>query len=487
VRYFWLDDDQMISMRYARNWAAGQGLVWNPGERVEGYSNFLWVCVMTLVHLLQPPDSLASLFLLATNYALHVVLVGLSIALLRALFPAGRLATVLVACGVVFSLDIIFWSTNGFETTLLAVLQTAFVLSLLTRGERWYAWLLLALIPLARGDGAHIWVGDALLALALSKDRKRTLLWLAASLLPMAGHFVARRAYYGDWLPNTYYLKSQGLPNKTERGLLYTGRFLLRYGVLLAIAAGAAWQAARSDKRALALFTTVVPTLAYAVLVGGDNFEYSRFFTHVLPVAWVFGAGAASALLTSKPGRLGLIGALAVTLVPNTPGRAIHEPTINGDAHIQVVIGVMLREQALPDSVVAVIPAGFVPYFSHLRAIDLLGKSDAHIAHLPYAEGGYAAHGKYDPEYSFGRNPDLFVSCTRRVDAVRAADTLAEAETPGAEYRLAHLASRAFRERYMAYRIDTPFLGAYSNIYTHAGSPEFARRGQWHDLEVVRP
>ncbi|MCB0243221.1 MAG: hypothetical protein KDI12_07395, partial [Anaerolineae bacterium] len=34
VRYFWLDDDQMISMRYARNLAEGHGLVWNPGERV---------------------------------------------------------------------------------------------------------------------------------------------------------------------------------------------------------------------------------------------------------------------------------------------------------------------------------------------------------------------------------------------------------------------------------------------------------------------
>jgi hypothetical protein len=40
VRWFWLDDDQMISMRYARNLAEGNGLVWNLGERVEGYTNF---------------------------------------------------------------------------------------------------------------------------------------------------------------------------------------------------------------------------------------------------------------------------------------------------------------------------------------------------------------------------------------------------------------------------------------------------------------
>jgi hypothetical protein len=43
TRYFTLADDQMISMRYAENLAGGHGLVWNAGgERVEGYTNFLW-------------------------------------------------------------------------------------------------------------------------------------------------------------------------------------------------------------------------------------------------------------------------------------------------------------------------------------------------------------------------------------------------------------------------------------------------------------
>src|SRR4051812_38733846 len=52
TRYFWLDDDQMISMRYARHLANGNGLGWNPGQRVEGYTNFLWTLVMAAVHCL---------------------------------------------------------------------------------------------------------------------------------------------------------------------------------------------------------------------------------------------------------------------------------------------------------------------------------------------------------------------------------------------------------------------------------------------------
>src|ERR1700722_19172080 len=44
VRYFVLLDDEMISMRYARNLAHGFGLVFNPGrDRVEGFTHLAWV------------------------------------------------------------------------------------------------------------------------------------------------------------------------------------------------------------------------------------------------------------------------------------------------------------------------------------------------------------------------------------------------------------------------------------------------------------
>ena len=50
-RYYSLFDDAMISMRYAANLAHGHGLTWNPGERVEGFTNPLWTLVMALAAL----------------------------------------------------------------------------------------------------------------------------------------------------------------------------------------------------------------------------------------------------------------------------------------------------------------------------------------------------------------------------------------------------------------------------------------------------
>src|SRR5687768_14909194 len=46
-RYFCLFDDAMISMRYAWNFSHGLGLVWNPGEYVQGYTNLLMTLLMS--------------------------------------------------------------------------------------------------------------------------------------------------------------------------------------------------------------------------------------------------------------------------------------------------------------------------------------------------------------------------------------------------------------------------------------------------------
>src|SRR5262245_49795700 len=45
-RTWFLGDDAFISFRYARNLSDGSGLVWNPDERVEGYTNFSWVLLL---------------------------------------------------------------------------------------------------------------------------------------------------------------------------------------------------------------------------------------------------------------------------------------------------------------------------------------------------------------------------------------------------------------------------------------------------------
>ena len=46
---WFLCDDAFISFRYVRNLLEGHGLVFNPGEYVEGYSSFLWVLELSAI------------------------------------------------------------------------------------------------------------------------------------------------------------------------------------------------------------------------------------------------------------------------------------------------------------------------------------------------------------------------------------------------------------------------------------------------------
>ena len=43
IYYPFICDDTFISARYADRLVHGQGLTWNNGEWVEGYTNLLWV------------------------------------------------------------------------------------------------------------------------------------------------------------------------------------------------------------------------------------------------------------------------------------------------------------------------------------------------------------------------------------------------------------------------------------------------------------
>jgi hypothetical protein len=45
---FCLQDDAYIGLRYSRNLSDGNGLVFNPNEHVEGYTNFSWIIISTI-------------------------------------------------------------------------------------------------------------------------------------------------------------------------------------------------------------------------------------------------------------------------------------------------------------------------------------------------------------------------------------------------------------------------------------------------------
>lgn len=46
VRLSWVGDDSYITLRTIENWLTGNGLTWNPGERVQTYTHPLWLFLL---------------------------------------------------------------------------------------------------------------------------------------------------------------------------------------------------------------------------------------------------------------------------------------------------------------------------------------------------------------------------------------------------------------------------------------------------------
>jgi arabinofuranosyltransferase len=127
-RVFSLSDDQMISMRYADNLASGNGLVWNPGERVEGFTNPLWTAYMAVWHVANVPRTKTSLVIMLTS-ALILILNALTVySIASRLSPqsptVARIAMLLA--GTYWSL--VDWSLAGFEVGLTALLTSVVAL-----------------------------------------------------------------------------------------------------------------------------------------------------------------------------------------------------------------------------------------------------------------------------------------------------------------------------------------------------------------------
>ena len=102
----------------------------------------------------------------------------------------------------------------GMEVSLLVLMLTAVIWLILKSGNRFNRWVyvLLAVSTLARFDMAVPYIVIFIVLFIVQKEhRKQHLIWgLGLLMLFLGGQTLARYMYYGELLPNTYYLKVEG-------------------------------------------------------------------------------------------------------------------------------------------------------------------------------------------------------------------------------------------------------------------------------------
>ena len=286
---WFLCDDAFISFRYARNLLEGHGLVFNPGEYVEGYTNFLWVLELAALWgvLGIPPERAAPWLSVACTVGVVAVL-GVWLARVpgvRHRWLVAWMAFGLLCTSATFA---VWTSGGGLETRQFTLFMVAAVvcLSLWRSGRRGLvaASLSLALAAWTRPEGlltGLVCIGwfavQSMVDAGRLRPDWRRLAWLAAPFVVLvAAHYVFRYAYYGEWLPNTYYAKH--VRPWYESGFRYLWAAALETGLYLllplaAVAARERWRSHRDGSFALPLVLMGVH-MVYVMRIGGDHFEY---------------------------------------------------------------------------------------------------------------------------------------------------------------------------------------------------------------------
>jgi hypothetical protein len=333
-RHFVLFEDAMISMRYARNLAEGNGLVWNAGEApVEGYTNFLWTLWMAVPHAVGLSDAVAPLFVMLSGAVLLVAAAAFA-ARIAARVHTAKQASDIAFVATLFAYPLVFWTLRGMEVGALATAVCALVVGVFRFEEK--PTLARALGCGAVGAVALLLRSDAVVPVGVvglygalrTRGRARaTFIGAFGALVvgTVALHTLIRLGIYGDRVPNTYYLKLHGIPAfaRIKRGLFVALQVLgFQFAFVAALFAVVVRRAGVGDAvratlqplsagrergpAAVVLLAAIVGAqLAYAVYVGGDAWEWmlhaNRYVSAVLPLVAVLVAAAACSLASSRP------------------------------------------------------------------------------------------------------------------------------------------------------------------------------------------
>ena len=432
-------DDAFITFRYADALVAGQGLTFNPGERVEGYSSLLYLLLVAAGRLLGLAPVLSANFgnllgaAAASFAAFHLV---------RHLLADRRLTDRAVAVAAVCA-GILVGLSDGFVNYGLLGLETAFAGGLCAVAL-WRALeedargssvapsaILLGLLAITRPDGILPLLGMTAVGVAGPGFGRAARRAVGASILPLA-QLGFRLAYYQAWLPNTFYAKVWPGPGRYALGWQYVSGYLQGIGAPL-LAAGLLGSLLLRSRRKLATLASVAAGgLFFGLYSGGDYYTSHRF---LVPTSAVLLAllGAGSAALAERlnvraaPILVVLLTAATIAWAPGygawrryvrpareVPGRVLSNLRAldTPSETLQVRVGRFLHGALPSDATLTVGDCGRIPYFSKLRVVDSLGLMDAHVARAPGR-----VNEKLDVDYLLGRNTDFFLLRQLRIES----------------------------------------------------------------------
>lgn len=413
VQSSWVEEDAFITLRTSDNFIHGYGLRWNVDERVQTFTNPLWMFLLAGAHtFIQNPY----ITLILVSSAVSVI----TVFVLLVNIPQNNFGLLLAFAILALSKAFVDYSTSGLENPATHLLAISFA-ALYFKAEKplpdknlFFLSLLAGLATFNRMDALLFYL-PALVFLFLNQPKRRTLLIMLAGFMPFILWEIFSIIYYGFPIPNTFYAKlNTGIPlnESAAQGILYFINSLGWDPITLTIISSALALTFISRHRERSLIALGIALyLGYILYIGGD-FMSGRFFSTplILSVALLVRRVEASSTL-EKYIWISLILLLGLLIAPiksfsnplesnlttfdNTTGIADEKNGYYRFTNLLLLsrredlalypfaeYGLQLRSEKTK---VAVVPGiGMIGYFAgpHTHIIDELGLGDPLLARL---------------------------------------------------------------------------------------------------------
>ena len=391
-------DDAFITFRFARNVAQGIGPVFNPGEHVEGFSNPLYMFLLSGLYRIVGADGP---FPVVGRLVGVLASIGSLVVLARMPGVTPRRIVGLAMILTAMSVSLCMWSIGGLESTLYGFVLTLGVAGTVARPTTARAQiglgLVLAAIALSRPEGlmpAGILFLWRLADPVTRGDARGHLRVLLAAAVPVLAYYAFRVAYYGQWVPNTYFAKRMALSRALPLGRYYLTAFVRDNGGWFLYLPAVLALFDRTHRYVAWVASSVVGVcLLFVLLVGGDWMQNHRFVAPVVPLLSLLAAlgwfrlgefiarRAGKAFATAA--RIGAAAAPVVLFALCTyPAIAVQRrtPYVNVSPYFDTV-GRLLGAAAPPEWTLALHDIGAVGWYGKVRVLDLMGLVEPDIAH----------------------------------------------------------------------------------------------------------
>lgn len=387
-------DEAFISFRYAHNFSSGNGLVYNVGDRVEGYASFFWTILLAITREFgADPETVAkivgaasALGVLWLVYRLAQRLTGSST------FPC--VATWFLASSAALSGH----AVTGTEIAAFTFLSFFATVSMFEESERSdaFPWsgLLFAVAMLTRPEALLFLVAPTLL-LGRRAFRRQSLIRWGLFLGPVLLHLGFRLAYYGEWLSRPLASRLTISWDRFQQGFWYLDKYFDHPGAPVVLALFLiVWGIVKRDRLISSLALSAALYLLYVIALGGDWMWRHRMVVPVEPFMFVLAGVAARKLIGS---RWAVVAGLAVagTLVGLSWQlrylRSADDRTNNMEQHFWDEISPRFVNYLIYNTdrgLIAMSDGGRIGYYTQYPVLDLLGDLDSGLADLPRGYDG---------------------------------------------------------------------------------------------------